>query len=259
MPDLPVVGVILTHNEAEHIACCIGSLKTFLAHVLVLDSCSADKTRDIARESGAMVVQRPFTDFASQRQAALDMVNQDWVLFVDADERIPGELAAEIGKFCRSHEETRDCAGANMPRHNHIVDRIPQWGGFSPDRQLRLLRPDCSSYEHSPLVHEHPTLEGNVYEFQNPIVHFNYQNWQQFHLKQRRYSELASKDADRVVSFPLFALCRRFLRLFHYRYIELDGWRDGLLGFKLALLLAWYYGFMPLFLALFSETADSQL
>ena len=252
-----MVGVVLTYNEAEHIAACIDSLKSFLAHVLVLDSGSRDRTRDIARESGAMVVLRPFSDFASQRQAALDMVKQEWVLFVDADERVTAELAAEIAAFSQNKLEARDFAGANMPRLNHIIGRTPHWGGFSPDRQLRLLRPKRTSFADSPPVHEHPKLQGKVFEFQHSIVHFNYQTWRQFHAKQQRYAELESSNAERDMALPLLSMSRRFLRLFYYRYIELAGWRDGLLGFKLALLLAWYYGFLPIFLALFSETADT--
>ena len=207
-------------------------------------------------ECGAMVVIRPFTDFASQRQAALDLVDRKWVLFVDADERIPEDLAMEIATFCRGDGETRAWAGANMPRRNHIVDGIPQWGGFSPDRQLRLLRPECSSYAKSPPVHEYPFIEGPIYEFQTPMIHFNYRSWKQFHAKQRHYAELDAHNADKDMVLPLLSMCRRFLRLFYYRYWQLAGWKDGWLGFKLAVLLAWYYGPLPIAVALFSEPAN---
>ncbi len=254
--ELEIVGVILTRNEASEVAACIASLQQFLTKVLVLDSGSTDHTREIAKECGAMVVIRPFTDFASQRQAALDLVDRKWVLFVDADERIPEDLAMEIATFCRGDGETRAWAGANMPRRNHIVDGIPQWGGFSPDRQLRLLRPECSSYAKSPPVHEYPFIEGPIYEFQTPMIHFNYRSWKQFHAKQRHYAELDAHNADRDMVLPLLSMCRRFLRLFYYRYWQLAGWKDGWLGFKLALLLAWYYGPLPIAVALFSEPAN---
>ena len=257
-PDaLPVIGIILTRNEARHIAACIGSLRKFLSRILVLDSGSTDGTRAIARACGAWVVLRPFADFASQRQAALDLVNTEWVLFVDADERIPADLAAEIAALCKDDAKPRAWAGATMPRRNHIVEGVPQWGGFSPDRQLRLLRPARSSYIDSPPVHEHPTLQGRVYELQTPMIHFNYQTWSQFHAKQRHYAELEARQTDWHMPLPILSLTRRFLRLFHYRYIALEGWKDGRLGFKLALLLAWYYGPLPMAMALFARAPDS--
>ncbi len=257
-PDvLSVVGVILAHNEARHITACIDSLRPFLSRMLVLDSGSTDDTRAVARACGAWVVIHPFSDFASQRQAALDLVRAEWVLFVDADERIPAKLAAEIVTLCRDDAEPQAWAGATMPRRNHIVEGVPQWGGFSPDRQLRLLRPDRASYRDSPPVHERPTLQGRIYEFQTPMTHFNYQTWGQFHAKQRQYAALESRNMDWSGPWPLLALIRRFLRLFHYRYIALAGWRDGRLGFKLALLLAWYYGPLPLVMALFATDPES--
>ncbi len=256
-PDtVPVVGIILTRNEAQHIAACIGSLRRFLPRILVLDSGSTDRTREIAQACGAWVVMRPFSDFARQRQAALDLVHAEWVLFVDADERVPAALAAEIVALCQADAGPRAWAGATMPRRNHIVDGVPQWGGFSPDRQLRLLRPDRVSYVDSPPVHEYPTLQGRTCELQTPLIHFNYRTWNQFHVKQRHYAALESRQADWHMPRPLLSLASRFLRLFHYRYIALAGWRDGRLGFKLALFLAWYYGPLPVLMALFAAPAD---
>lgn len=253
-----IVGIVLTRNEVQHIAACIGSLRKFLSRIVVLDSGSTDGTREIARACGAWVVLRPFADFASQRQAALDLVRAEWVLFVDADERIPAALAAEIIALCKDDVGARAWAGATMPRRNYIVNGVPQWGGFSPDRQLRLLRPARSSYVDSPPVHERPTVQGRIYALQHAMIHFNYRTWDQFHAKQRRYAALEARRTDWRMPWPVSALTRRFLRLFYYRYIALAGWKDGLLGFRLALCLAWYYGPLPMAMALFATTTDTQ-
>ncbi len=103
-PDLPhghsIAGVILTLNEVQHIAACIRSLQPFLDHIVVLDSGSSDGTRELARQCGASVLLHPFRDYAHQRQMALDLIQCEWILFVDADERIPCALGQEIREVC---------------------------------------------------------------------------------------------------------------------------------------------------------------
>ena len=93
---LRLTAVILTKNEAEHIGDCIAALKDWTDAVVVWDSCSQDDTRGIAREAGACVVVRPFDDYGRQRQAALDSIDSEWILFVDADERATPALAEEV-------------------------------------------------------------------------------------------------------------------------------------------------------------------
>ena len=88
-------AVILTHNERRHIGDCIDSL-TWADEIVLFDSFSDDGTPDLARARGARVLQHPFVNFARQRDAALEAVDADWIFFVDADERIPPELAAEV-------------------------------------------------------------------------------------------------------------------------------------------------------------------
>ncbi len=91
-----LAAVILTKNEAEHIAACIATLAGWVELVVVWDSGSTDDTCAQARAAGTGVVQRPFDSYAAQRQAVLDTLAVEWVLFVDADERATAELAAEI-------------------------------------------------------------------------------------------------------------------------------------------------------------------
>src|SRR5512143_3414717 len=90
-----LAAIVLTKNEDRHIGDCLDSL-VWIERRVVFDSFSTDRTGDIAREHGAEVIQHPFIDYASQRNAALDMVEAEWIFFVDADERSTPELAAEI-------------------------------------------------------------------------------------------------------------------------------------------------------------------
>ena len=153
---LRLTAVILTKNEAEHIADCIATLRDWTDAVVVWDSCSQDATRRIAEEAGACVVARPFDDYGRQRQAALDSINSEWILFIDADERATPALAQEV---LRASQDT-SCAGYWIPRRNFIVGHEMQGGGFTPDYQLRLLRRLAARYDLRREVHEVVILEG---------------------------------------------------------------------------------------------------
>lgn len=251
-----LVGVILTRNEAEHIEGCIKSLRDWVDSVIVFDSHSDDGTTAFAQASGAAVIHHPFENFAAQRQAALDAIEAEWILFLDADERATPAFAAEVLGLVGEAEEVNvdeasDPVGFWLPRRNFIVGKEIRHGGYYPDYQLRLLRRDAARYVPEREVHEIVELSGSEGHLQEPIIHYNYSNWQQFHEKQRFYSAYEARILDgrgirpRPHNFVLQPL-REFIR----RYISLQGWRDGWRGLQLAILIAWYYGFVPYWLLL---------
>lgn len=245
MPNL--VAVILTKNEARHIQGCIASLREWVDTVVVWDSGSEDNTRELACAAGALVVYRPFDDYARQRQAALDSIAVDWILFVDADERVTPELAQEIRYVVRHTQHV----GYWIPRRNFIVGHEMRGGGFTPDYQLRLLRRRAARYDPDREVHEIVELDGSEGYLHYPLIHYNYQSWSQFHRKQRYYAHYEAKIlANRDIQPRLHNFVLQPLREFRRRFFTLAGWRDGLYGLGLALLLAWYYGFMPYWLLL---------
>jgi (heptosyl)LPS beta-1,4-glucosyltransferase len=243
MPTAPVqlAAVVLTRNVAGHIQECIETLR-FADLIVVSDSFSTDDTVPLAREAGAEVTQRTFDNFAGQRNAALEAVNAEWVFFVDADERIPPELAAEVRRVINEGREV----GWWVPRRNYIVGQFVRFGGFYPDCQLRLLRRDRARYDPARPVHEVVLLDGPAGTLTNPMIHYNYDNWAQFHAKQRRYANL---EGEMLVQRGIRPWPHKFirppLREFWRRYVTLQGYRDGWMGLKLAGLLGFYYGFMP--------------
>lgn len=245
-----MAGVILTRNEAHHIVACIRALQQFLSCIVVLDSGSTDGTVELARACGAFVLGHSFRDFAHQRQKALDMIAREWILFVDADERVPPALGAEILEVCQAGVQDPNLGGACLPRLNYIVAGQPRWGGFSPDLQLRLLRRRCASYRHSAQVHETAAVTGEVRTLRTALIHYNYDSWHQFHAQQWIYARLAARTTRTDDSRPGWIICKRTAQLFRYRYLHLAGWKDGWLGLRLALWLAWYYGGLPYILAL---------
>jgi (heptosyl)LPS beta-1,4-glucosyltransferase len=238
-----LIAVILAKNESRHIQACVASLPDWVDAVVVWDSGSDDGTPALARSAGALVVQRPFDNYAAQRQAVLDTVSAKWILFVDADERVTPGLADEIH---RSIHRPSPAAGYWIPRRNFIVGHEMKAGGFTPDYQLRLLRRGRACYDLSREVHEIVVLDGPEVHLDRPLIHYNYTDWSQFHRKQRYYAGYEARIlAGRGVCPRPHHFVLQPLREFRRRFCTLRGWRDGIHGLRLALLLAWYYGFLP--------------
>ncbi|MEA3345311.1 MAG: glycosyltransferase family 2 protein [Chloroflexota bacterium] len=228
--------VILTKDEEHNISDCITSVQ-WADRVVVLDSESVDRTREIAREMGAKVYIRPFRDYADQRNAALEMVEGDWIFFVDADERATPELAAEVQEVIE--DESR--VGWWVPRHNYIFGRIIRHAGWYPDYQLRLLRRGYARYDPARPVHEVVMLDGEAGHLQNPLIHYNYHTLAEFRERQQRYT---TYEAQALLEEGIRPRWRNFilqpLREFRLRYLTLQGYRDGAHGLLLSLLMAWY-------------------
>jgi (heptosyl)LPS beta-1,4-glucosyltransferase len=240
-PQPHLTAIIISYNEAEHIRACIDSLQ-FADHVLVFDAFSDDGTPDLARQADAAVLQRPFDDFAAQRNAALDAVadQTDFVLFVDADERVTPELAGEI-RAVLQQTGIRQIAGWRIPRHNYIFGRLTRGAGWYPDYQTRLLRVGAAQYDPAKRVHEVVQLEGELGTLQHHLTHYNYSHVQQFRAKQRRYVRYDAESLQQQGVRPKpYTYITQPLRHFWWRFVTLRGYRDGWHGLRLSALMAWY-------------------
>lgn len=226
-----LTAIVLTHNEEKHLPDCLASL-SWAPQVIVVDSSSTDRTVEIAHAAGAQVIQRAFDHYAGQRNAALAAAASEWVLFVDADERVTPELAEEVQSVLPRPE-----AGWWIPRHNYIFGRLTLHTGWYPDYQLRLVRRARARYENP--VHEVVVLDGTEGHLQNPFIHINYETVAEFVAKQRYY---AGYDARQLAAEGVRPLPHKFivqpLRQFWWRLITLGGWRDGLHGLRLSVLMA---------------------
>ncbi len=233
-----IAVVILTKNEARHISECIASAR-WADHIVVSDSFSDDGTQALAAAAGAQVIERPFEGWARQRNHALhalDTFAADWVFFLDADERITPELAAELRQVTLRPE-----VGWWVPRHNFIVGKRIQHAGWYPDYQLRLLKRGFARYDPSRPVHEVVTLDGAEGRLRSHLLHYNYDTWAQFHRKQQTYAAYEAKILhDKGIRPRPHNYLLQPLREFRRRYITLAGWRDGWHGLKLSALMAWY-------------------
>ncbi|MBN1964715.1 MAG: glycosyltransferase family 2 protein [Anaerolineae bacterium] len=231
--------IILCHDEVEHLLPCIKSA-LFADELVVFCDAGSPKLGDmtkLARAVGVRVEQRRFDNYASQRNAALERVAADWVLFVDVDERVTPELADEA----RAAIETDEAVGYGVPRHNYIFGKLTRYTGWYPDYQTRLLRRDSAHYDPDRPVHEVVVLDGPLGHLTEHLIHYNYRDQAQFVAKQRRY---AAFDASILYAQGVRPAPRKYvtqpLRQFWWRFVTLQGYRDGLHGLRLSLLMAWY-------------------
>jgi glycosyltransferase involved in cell wall biosynthesis len=240
---LTLTIAILAANVADHLPPCFASLRPLIAQTNALTLVILNQDGDVATARAARsladtVVERPFENFSRQRNYALELAKTDWLLFIDADERLTSDLCDEIATALR-----RDSgAGWRVPRRNFLFGQEMRHTGWWPDYQLRLMRPAVSHYDDSRQVHEYPVVTGEVYSLLNPLIHFNYANWGQFIEKQRTYAplEAAALYSDGVRANPR-RLVGQPLRELHRRLVTYQGWRDGLHGIALSIAMALYH------------------
>ncbi len=228
--------VVLTRNEEENIVDCLRSV-SWADRLYVVDSNSTDRTVELARGEGAGIYRRSFLDFADQRNAALDLVDADWIFFVDADERGTPELGQEVRRVIAEEP----AVGWWVPRRNMIWGKWIRHTGWYPDYQLRLLKRGRARYDPDREVHEVVILDGDEGHLANALVHHNYRTVEQFLRKQDFYADYEAKGLARQLDrIKPHSLVLQPLREFHRRYVQLHGYRDGTHGFLLSLLMAYY-------------------
>lgn len=232
-----VSGAIIARDEAANIERCLASLQWTDAQLVVLDDRTTDETAAIASQCGATVITETFIDFARQRNRALVASDTEWVLFVDADEVVTPDLGAEVREVITRGSDV----GYWVPRKNILFGHWVRHAGWSPDYQLRLLRRDAAHYREERTVHELVDLRGGEGYLTNPFIHYNYSTIGQFLTKQNVYSAMEADDLFRrgVRAKPQNLVLQPW-REFWRRYVHLQGYRDGRLGFVLSSLLAYY-------------------
>lgn len=228
-----ISAVIITHNEEKNIAEALRSVD-WADELVVVDSESDDRTREIAEETGARVIVREWPGFARQKQFAADSAANDWVLSLDADERVTDELADEIRRV-RSAGFTAD--GYRIPRLSIYMNRPVRHGGWYPDRQLRLFNRTKGRWK-DVRVHESFVLGpgSTVGDLAGDLLHYSVDDAAHHHrMIGERYAPLAAEQmlADgRTTSALKLAAAgpAAFLR----SYILKLGILDGVPGFAIA-------------------------
>ncbi|WP_110515705.1 glycosyltransferase family 2 protein [Herpetosiphon llansteffanensis] len=239
---------IIARDEQRHIGAALASIANLADEIVVLlDPRTSDRTAEICTQAGARVIDAPFESFPAQRNRALAECEGQWVLFLDADERVTPSLQHEIRQLLPSQPSH---AGYWIPRFNRYWGRALRGGGWYPDRQLRLLQRSKAQYDPSRLVHELVILAGSEGQLTQHLEHINIESWAELREKQQRYAqaEAATLYRNGVRVKPQNYLLQP-LRAIWRRYVTWGGYRDGLLGMLLALVMGWYEFKMYLALA----------
>lgn len=232
---MKITVAIITFNEAENIRLACESV-AWADEVIVVDSESSDATREIAAECGARVITRAWPGFASQKQFAADHASHEWVLSLDADERVSPELGASIrGLRGRNADQLAD--GYLIARRSFYMGRWIRGGGWYPDRQLRLFRKDRASWE-GPHIHESLRMKGGtrVETLPGDILHYSVPNASYHHrMIGERYAPLAARQMfDEGKRTSPLKIVVAGPAAFGRSLILKAGLRDGLAGWSIA-------------------------
>lgn len=222
----PVSAVIIAFNEADRIGDCLASLD-FCDDIVVIDSGSTDATRAVCEAADARVLHRDFDGFRSQKDFAVQQARHDWVLCLDADERVSPALreailAAQAGGF-------GDAAGYRFARLSEYFGKFLRHGNAYPDRVLRLFDRRRGGWRGTREIHEAASVDGPVRTLPGDLIHHPYRSLAQFLAKTQRYARMmAEHDHARGKRASLAKLVLspawRFWRGYVFRLGFLDGW-----------------------------------
>lgn len=229
--------IIPTFNEALHIRGVLESVH-WVDEWIVVDNFSTDQTPDIARSMGATVVQRIYTGPADQKNWAIPQAANEWVLLLDADERVTPALEREIRDWLAKDEIPFDAFW--IGRQNYFMGRPIRYSGWQNDAVVRLIRRDVCRYENKQ-VHEEIITQGiRVSRLQYKMDHYTYRNLDHFLEKMQRYARWSAQDhAARTPRITLFHLGVKPTFRFFKHYVLKRGFLDGLVGLIVSVVMAW--------------------
>jgi glycosyltransferase involved in cell wall biosynthesis len=232
----PLAVTIITRNEASHIAAALESV-AWADETIVVDAESSDETVAIARRSASRVLVRTWAGYGDQKNFAAGLARHDWILSIDADERVTPELAADIQRALVSPPAARGFLLSRVTFHLGRWIRSTDW---YPDHQLRLYDRRHARWNDR-RVHESVTVDGKVGRLRGELQHFAYRDLSHHLETIDRYTSLAARQmqdqgrrvtaADLLVRPPLAFLRNYILRL---------GVRDGVPGLMVSLLNSYY-------------------
>jgi glycosyltransferase involved in cell wall biosynthesis len=228
MPEPRLSVLVVAKNEARNLPGCLASTSWADEQVVVVDPASRDATLEIGKREADVTVLRIFDNFADQRNAALALASGDWVLSIDADERVTPALAAEIQRII-SDPATSE-RGFRVPIRSEILGRQFAFSGTQHDQPLRLFRRD--SGHGAGLVHETVELNGSIGSLQNQLLHRTLPTISVFLNKVNDYTTLEAQGlAGSRRRYRASDLALRPLWTFFKLYVFKQGFRDGVEGF----------------------------
>ena len=221
-PRAPLSAVLITRNAASVLEACLDSL-AFADEILVVDSSSTDGTVDLARRKGARVVQKEWLGFGLQKQFAIEQASHDWVLCLDADERVSPELARSIERALAAPASPV----YRMARRNRFLGRWLSHGEGYPDWSPRLFNRMNARWSDD-LVHEKVLFAVTPGTLEGDLMHDSADDLATYLERQNRYTTLAARQAfeqgrSAGVLHLLFSPVVRFIKFYLMRLGFLDG------------------------------------
>lgn len=236
MPTLSVAMIV--KNEAQDLAACLDTVKGWVDEIVILDSGSTDETAQIAEQYGAkFYVNTDWQGFGKQRQLAQQYVTCDYVLWLDADERVTPELKHSILQAVKNDEQN---TVYKIGRLSEVFGRQIRHSGWYPDYVVRLYRTTFAKYGDE-LVHEkvHFPKDANVKKLTGDLLHFTYKDVHHYLVKSASYAQAWSiQKAKAGKKASLFDGITHALGCFVKMYLLKAGFLDGKQGFLLAILSA---------------------
>lgn len=242
-----LTAIVLTLNEEGFLPGCLKSLG-WADEVIVVDAGSKDTTLAIAKKLGAKIVSAPWEGFPKQRNRGAEAASGEWLLYVDADERVSKALREEIGGLLKKPD--LEHTSFKVPHRNIILGRWLKHGGWYPEYQHRLLNKSALKGWIGEL-HEHPEVEGSVGTLKGDLVHLTHRGMQWMLAKTIRYTRLEAELRKKAghPQVKVRHLMSAPAREFWYRCVKQGGWKDGVVGwieilyqmFNHFLIMAWLW------------------
>ncbi|MBI5246157.1 MAG: glycosyltransferase family 2 protein [Elusimicrobia bacterium] len=200
-------AILIAKDEAQDLPGCLDSIHGLVNEIVVVVSDdTSDETENIAKRYKAKTSRRKFDDYASMRQASLNVAEGDWCLWIDPDERLTGDLAQEIK---RALSESSSFVAFDVPFRVRFLGREMRWGGLGHEHHIRLFRRDKARFTGG-AIHESLVLDGPVGRLNSEIIHEPYRDVADYMSKLERYTDLGAQKR--------FAAGKRFTVFHHLIY-----------------------------------------
>ena len=232
-----ISAIVVCFNEEQRIEACLESLR-WCDEIVVVDAFSTDRTPEICRRYTDRFYQRPWAGFRDQKAHAHSLASRDWVLMIDADERVSAALKQEI---CTAlAQDGQRYAGYAVPRLVYYLGRWWWRGEWYPDYDVRLFRRERATWGGTD-PHEKILVDGKIRRLKNPLEHFTYRSIDDHIQRLNRYSSISSSESKKAgrrwrLSDVLLRPGVRFIR----SYIFKRGFMEGFAGFYVAIASAIY-------------------
>lgn len=229
LPAKTKISVLLiTLNEAQNLIELLPDLN-FADEIVIVDSGSTDETKKIANSFPKVrFLERNFDNYANQRNFAIEQSQNEWILFIDADERLTSELKSEILEVIESKP---DYSAFLIYRKFFFQKKPLHFSGWQTDKIFRLFKKSKAQYIPQKLVHEKLKVEGTVGILKNKLIHFSYNDYESYQQKMINYGRLKALEKFNTGFNPnFFHKNLHALYSFLYNYIVRLGFLDGTKG-----------------------------